>query len=280
MRKTAIKKYCIFGSIFGGLFFLFFFFFSRPLSDSVEEFNYFVLDNPIVDFSVIEKEIILEKEEVIKEEKEMSIVLEENKEEKSILINISVPFTSQAPLAKWDDARQQDGCEEAVSVMAMAWVNREGKTEKIPPLEFEKRILALSDFQQEKYGEFRDTGLEDMLAWIFNDYFNYEKVEIKDVFSPENILNEIEEGKIVLLPMAGRELKNPNFKAPGPPTHMVLVKGYDYESEEFITNDPGTRLGADYRYPKDIVYQAIQVYPTGYHQEVTKRIRQMLVIWR
>jgi hypothetical protein len=43
---------------------------------------------------------------------------------------------------------------------------------------------------------------------------------------------------------------------------------------------PATRLGADYRYPKDIVYQAIQVYPTGYHQEVINRIRQMLVVWR
>ena len=279
MKKTAIKKYCIFGGLFF-LFFLFFFFLFRPLSDSTEEFNYSSLDNSTVDFSVIEKEIILEKEEVIKEEKEIPIVLEKNKEEKSILINISVPFTPQAPLAKWDDARQQDGCEEAVSVMAMAWVSGEGKTEKILPSEFERRILALSDFQQEKYGEFRDTGLEDMLAWIFNDYFNYEKVEIKDVFSDKDILDELKEGKIVLLPMAGRELKNPNFKAPGPPTHMVLVKGYDYESEEFITNDPGTRLGADYRYPKEIVYQAIQVYPTGYHQEVINRIRQMLVVWR
>jgi hypothetical protein len=279
MKKIAIKKYCIFGGLFF-LFFLFFFFLFRPLSDKTEEFNYFSLDGPTVDFSVIEKEIILEKEEVVEEDKEMPIVLEENKEEKPTLINISVPFTSQAPLAKWDDARQQDGCEEAVSVMAMAWVNGEGETEKIPPLEFEKRILDLSDFQQEKYSEFRDTGLEDILSWVFNDYFDYEKVEIKDVFSDRDILDEIEEGKIVLLPMAGRELKNPNFKAPGPPTHMILVKGYDYESEEFITNDPGTRLGADYRYPKEIVYQAIKVYPTGYHQEVVVRTRQMLIVWR
>lgn len=195
-------------------------------------------------------------------------------------INISVPFTTQAPLIKWDDPRQQDGCEEAVSVMAMAWVKGEGLKNKISAAEFETRILALSDFQAETYGEFRDTSLSDMETWIFRDYFSYEKTELKTVATTSDIIRELEAGKIVLLPMAGRELKNPNFKAPGPLTHMILVKGYDYQTKEFITNDPGTRLGADYRYPAERIYGAIWVYPTGYHQETKAREKMMLIVSR
>lgn len=195
-------------------------------------------------------------------------------------INLAVPFTTQAPLVNWSDPRQQDGCEEAVSVMAMAWVKNEGLKTKITPAEFESRILALSDFQEEKYGEFRDTSLSDIEVWIFRDYFSYNGIEYKTVATTSDIISELEAGHIVLLPMAGRELKNPNFKALGPLTHMILVKGYDYQTKEFITNDPGTRLGADYRYPAERIYSAIWVYPTGYHQETSVREKAMLVVFK
>lgn len=194
------------------------------------------------------------------------------------ILNINVPFTTQAPLIKWDDPRQQDGCEEAVAVMAMAWVKGEGGASKISPAEFEKRILALSDFQKNTYGEFRDTSLSDIISWIFQDYYSSDKAELKLVASTSDIISELQKGKIVLLPMAGRELMNPNFKAPGPLTHMILVKGYDYKTQEFITNDPGTRLGADYRYPIERAYRAINVYPTGYHLETKERAKAMIVI--
>ena len=38
-----------------------------------------------------------------------------------------VPFTSQAPLAEWDDPLQQDGCEEASSLMAASWAKWAGR---------------------------------------------------------------------------------------------------------------------------------------------------------
>lgn len=193
---------------------------------------------------------------------------------------ITVPFTSQAPLAKWQDSRQQDGCEEAVSLMAMAWVKGEGLTvkNKISKATWEKKIIALSDFEKKKYGEYRDVTLSDMIKWIFKDYFKYDKVNIKSLVSTKDILAELEKGKIVLLPMNGRELKNPNFKAPGPVTHMVLIKGYDYKTKEFITNDPGTRNGENYRYPEKIILKAIRVYPTGYHLTVKKIEKSMIVV--
>ncbi len=193
---------------------------------------------------------------------------------------IPVAFTTQAPLANWQDSRQQDGCEEATALMAMAWVKSEGQTAKtkISKANWEKKIIALSDFEQKKYGEYRDVSLSDMIKWIFNDYFNYQKVSIKSATSTTAILNELEKGRIVLLPMNGRELKNPNFKSPGPITHMVLIKGYDYKTKEFITNDPGTRNGENYRYPEKVILKAIRVYPTGYHLTVKNVKKEMIVV--
>src|SRR3989344_6679608 len=35
---------------------------------------------------------------------------------------LTVPFAAQAPFGEWSDPRQQDGCEEASTIMAMHWV--------------------------------------------------------------------------------------------------------------------------------------------------------------
>ena len=179
-------------------------------------------------------------------------------------INQQVPFVSQAPLGEWSDPRQQDACEEAVVLMALTW-GRENFNLNYSPTQWRDEIVALSDLQQEKYGEYRDASLKDIEGRMFRDYFNYEKTEIKDVVSPDDIILELEKGNLVLIPANGQALKNPNFKAPGPERHMVLIKGYDYEKEEFITNDPGTRKGAEYRYAKNLLFEAIRPYKTGYH---------------
>ena len=196
--------------------------------------------------------------------------------EKPNIINITVPFTPQAPLANWKDERQEDGCEEAVSLMAMAWVN--GAKEKLTAAAWEKSIIELSDFEQEKYGEYRDVTLADMITWIFNDYFKYEGVSIKTVASSTDILSELEKGNIVLAPMNGQKLRNPYFTAPGPLTHMIVIKGYDYKTKEFITNDPGTKRGENYHYSESIILGAINVYPTGYHEEVASINKAIIVV--
>lgn len=197
-------------------------------------------------------------------------------------INIKVPFTTQAPLVNWSDPRQQDGCEEAVAIMAIAWVKNEGLSASslISKSELEKIIIELSDFEQKNYGEYRDVNINDIATWIFNDYFKYNKVSVKSLKDEKDIIRELEAGSIVLLPMDGQKLKNPNFKAPGPVTHMILIKGYDYGTKEFITNDPGTRKGENYRYSEKIILEAIKVYPTGYHEELLEKSWKMLVVFK
>ena len=188
---------------------------------------------------------------------------------------INVPFTSQAPLGEWKDPRQQDGCEEAAVAMAMAWA---GGEKNITKENWRLRILILSTFEKKKYGEYRDVALADVQAWLLRDYFKYENSFIKKVATASDIIKELEAGNIVLMPTDGRKLKNPNFTGAGPERHMIIIKGYDYEKKQFITNDPGTRRGESYRYSEKTIIDAIRNYHTGYHKPIKEVVKEVIVV--
>ena len=181
------------------------------------------------------------------------------------LINYSVPFTAQAPSGEWDDERQQDGCEEASALMAMRWV----QNQSLSSAEARREILAISDYEQSRYGEYRDVSLADVRDRIFKDYFKYDAVEVKMNITASDIITALSSGAVVIAPMNGQRLGNPNFTAPGPERHMLLIKGYDPDTREFITNDPGTKSGADYRYSEYTIMNSILAYPTGYHEPIS-----------
>jgi len=191
---------------------------------------------------------------------------------KTILLD--VPFTSQAPLGQWSDLRQEDGCEEAVTAMAMAWVKGTSGWTKT---QWRNRIVGLSDWESKHFGEYRDTILKDTVAWIFKSYYNYDKVSIKPVNSTSDIVKELAAGHVVLTPMNGQALHNPYYVQPGPITHMMLIKGYDYNTREFIVNDAGTKRGESYRYPADILFKAIRVYDTGSHI-IPKTVTKAMIV--
>jgi hypothetical protein len=190
-------------------------------------------------------------------------------------IVLSVPFTSQAPLFEWKDERQQDGCEEASALMALVWAKGgQGYTKKV----WRDKIVGLSDWENKKYGEYRDVALTDMVDWIFRDYFDYSGAQIKTVKSAADIRSELEKGNLVLAPMNGQALKNPNFTSPGPERHMILIKGYDYKAKQFITNDPGTRKGENYRYSEKTIFNAIRAYKTGYKLPFGPLRKEVIVV--
>jgi hypothetical protein len=186
---------------------------------------------------------------------------------------INVPFTSQAPNAKWSDPRQQDGCEEASVIMAWMWVR--GTT--MDKNEAEKEIIAISDFEEAEYGNFHDTEAKDTVRFM-KDYYGYDKAVIVDDPTLDQIKDALRENKIVLVPANGQKLGNPNFRAPGPYTHMLVIKGFDDRKNQFITNDPGTRLGEGYVYDYQTVYNAMVNYPSGQHLPQEGRGKAMIVI--
>jgi hypothetical protein len=186
-----------------------------------------------------------------------------------------VPFTSQAPFGNWDNQVFQQACEEASMLMAMLWV--EGK-EFISKEDANKAILEISDFEEKNYGYFEDTSAEDT-AIIMKDYFSYNNIEVLYDIGSQDIKRELANGSIVITPMNGQKVGNPFYTPPGPLRHMILVVGYDRETKEFITNDPGTRHGEGFRYKEDIFEAALQDYITG-HKEPIDEIRSAIIVVR
>lgn len=199
---------------------------------------------------------------------------EEETKTPATFIDHDVPFAAQAPTGQWSDQRQQDGCEEASALMAIRWAKNQGLTNQ----QALEEIIALSDYEQATYGEYRDVSLADVKSWIFEDYYAYSNVRHVRNISKKDIINALHDNSVVLLPMNGQLLGNPNFTPPGPERHMLLVRGYDPRTDQFITNDPGTRKGESYRYSSTTIMDAILVYQTGYHQPADESLKEMLVV--
>ena len=222
------------------------------------------------------------REEIVKEVGETKNEIETNyqnshppKEEivtpEYVLLN--VPFLSQAPTANWSDPRQQDGCEEASILMAHLWLTNKTMTVK----EAEDEIIALSEYQKEKYGEFVDRSMTDT-GKLFEEYYKHSNYEIRRNITAQDIKEELAQGNIVIVPTNGQILDNPNYTPPGPLTHMLPIIGYDDKTGEFITNDPGTRNGRQFRFEYQHMIDSIYDYKTGAHEGYEKTETIMMVV--
>ncbi len=194
--------------------------------------------------------------------------------QKATVIDQKVPFTAQAPTGDWQDERQQDGCEEASALMAVYWAEGKSLNSSIALTQ----ILGASDYELKAHGEFRDISVNDAVQWIYKEYFKYTKVVVKRNVTIASLIAELEKGNVIVAPMQGQELGNPYFTPPGPERHMLLIRGYDKNKKQFITNDPGTKHGQGYRYNQDVLYNAILSYPTGKHLPVTTIVKDVIVV--
>jgi hypothetical protein len=197
-------------------------------------------------------------------------------DEKNIgfLLDNKVPFIAQAPFANWSDQRQQDGCEEASALMAVRWARNESLTKE----DGLDNILRASDYELEKYGEYRDISTSDTVNWIFKDYFSFNNVVLRKNTNVKDIIKELTAGNLIIVPVDGRLLNNQYFTPPGPSRHMLIIRGYDIETDEFLTNDPGTKHGEAFRYKKNILINAIRDYPTGHHEYIEIVKKNMIVV--
>lgn len=175
------------------------------------------------------------------------------------LVEFDVPFVIQAPTANWDDPIFQNACEEASIIMAMGWVRG---TESISPADAQKQILDLDGFETKNFGYSYDTDVFDVKR-IFEEYYRHPGVSVRENITTEDIIKELQDGNLVLVPAFGQILANPYYTPPGPVTHMLVISGYDPAKRQFITNDPGTKRGAGYRYGEKILLDAIWQYPSG-----------------
>ncbi|MBI5135492.1 C39 family peptidase [Candidatus Uhrbacteria bacterium] len=191
-------------------------------------------------------------------------------------IRITVPFFSQAPYGQWDDPRHQDGCEEASAIMAVAWAQQKSWTTQ----QANTLIEEIAAYQERNFGNYHDTSVEDTAERILKGYFTFSNFEVQSNVTVTDIRTALEAGNIVIIPADGKKLKNPYFTNGGPERHMLVVIGYNPSTNQFITNDPGTRHGAGYRYSSATIQAAIRDYPSGYHEPITSLPTAMIVVHR
>lgn len=155
----------------------------------------------------------------------------------SILIKMS--FLSQAPFANWD-ALHEDACEEASLIMVRHYYN---KTTIGGVQQGEDEIQNLIKYENES-----GYGTSITISELSNIAEKYYNMSTGKVISGDkaSIIAQLDAGKPVIAPAAGKMLDNPNFRNGGPNYHMLVIKGYDKNG--FITNDPGTRKGEGFRY--------------------------------
>lgn len=170
-------------------------------------------------------------------------------------INLAVPFTSQAPFGNWD-LPYKESCEEASALMLDYFY----RNLSLNPAIANQEILKLVDWQKIKFGAYEDTDAAQT-AQMLREYFGYKNVRVSYDISIEDIKKELALGRPVIVPAAGQLLPNPFFRQPGPLYHMLVIKGY--KNGKFITNDPGTRRGADFIYSYEGLYNAIHDWNAG-----------------
>ncbi len=167
-------------------------------------------------------------------------------------INLDVPFAPQAPLANWEQP-YQDACEEATVIM----VERYLRGAALSLQQMDAEILKMVDFQMKHYGFFKDSNVAETVRMAEAFYENIKAEAVYDV-TEKDIRAALVAGRPVVVLVNGRALRNPYYTAPGPERHTLVIKGVT--GSKFITNDPGTKRGADFVYDISVVMNAMEDY--------------------
>jgi len=185
-------------------------------------------------------------------------------------INLSVPFTSQAPEKDWEQP-WQDACEEAGVLMLDAYYKGYG----LSPLFSKDEILKMVAWEDER-GWKTSISVEKVseLGEWFLQIQKHENTKtqkhLRIVENPtvEEIKGFVAGGNPVLVLAYGKDLPNPHFRNDGPEYHALIIRGYD--EDEFITNDPGTQFGENFKYKYEDLMNAIHDWNDGRVEEGRK----------
>ncbi|MCX7779236.1 MAG: C39 family peptidase [Patescibacteria group bacterium] len=183
--------------------------------------------------------------------------------------DLPMSFVPQAPTAIWDELHN-NACEEAALIMVHYFLKGEKLTKEIA----EKEIQDLVAWQIKNWGAHKDLTIAEV-GKLAKEYYGWQKIRILDKITIEEIKKELSKGNPIIIPTAGRLLKNPYYRQPGPYYHMLVARGYT--KDRIITNDPGTKRGEKFSYPSEILYQAIHDWP-GEDKDILEGEKTVLVI--
>jgi hypothetical protein len=190
-------------------------------------------------------------------------------------VHLDVPFTPQSPYADWNPPFDE-ACEEVSLIMAEFAL----RGEDLPQARAAQEIRDLAAWVDDA-GYAVDVTVAELAA-IARERFGRKAIvyEGEDV-NIENMQRLLAAGYPVIVPAAGQHIGNPYFSGDGPPYHMLALIGYEdggmLSGLEFITNEPGTRRGENYRYSADVIDKVIHDW-NGSKETILSGKRAILVI--
>jgi len=171
-----------------------------------------------------------------------STTLAENDLEKIVL---PVPYTSEIPTGSWTKP-WNNACEEASIIMVDSFYSGDTEISKTTAI---NKMTPLFKIENKIFGSNADTDAT-RTAKLANEYLNF-TATIKNKPTIEEIKNQLRNNHPVITLHYAKNLKNPNhrWRVGGSYYHMMVLIGFDDNTEEFITNDSGdSKTGGGYRY--------------------------------
>ena len=168
---------------------------------------------------------------------------------------LDVPYTVQAPYAKWD-VYDEEACEEAALLMAHEYLEgNQYLNGIIPQADAQTELRRMINYQVDRLNYEVTTDLfPDQLKASIESYWPGYTAKFFSNISAEQIKKEIAKGNPVVVPATAKILGNPWYHYQD--YHMLVVIGY--EDDQFITNDPGTKRGEDWSYDQELLIKAIK----------------------
>jgi len=163
---------------------------------------------------------------------------------------LAVPFAKQAPFSNWAEP-WQNACEETSIVMVQNFYSN-GQLDKFKA---KKEILTILNLKNKFFGTSKDENAAQIVE-IINNFLPWE-ARVVSLPSLEQIKNEINNKRPVILPVHGKALKNSYFLNGGSDYHMLVISGYDDGKQEFVTMEPGIGVGEKYRYSYETLINAM-----------------------
>lgn len=170
-------------------------------------------------------------------------------------VNLAVPFAPQAPFANWDQP-YQDACEEAAVIMVEHYLRGADLTLET----MDSEILRMVAFEREQYGLSHDSNTAET-ARLAEDFYPGLTARVAYGVDAAALRAELVQGRPVIVLANGRLLGNPFYTQPGPEKHALVIKGFS--GDRFVTNDPGTKRGADFVYDSATLLGALVDYDGG-----------------
>jgi len=167
---------------------------------------------------------------------------------------LSVPFTSEVPDGQWIKP-WNNACEEASIVMVQEYYAGKNKMTKT---EAKNLMNPLFKIEDKIFGSNADTDAFRTNKLI-NEYTSFGS-KIVDNPTLDDIKKELKAGRPVITFHYAKDIPNSNhrWRAGGSYYHVMVIVGYDDNTEEFITNDSGDpSTGLDYRYKYDIILSTL-----------------------